>query len=115
VIAALTIASDILVGGLMVAVLGGMLWRRATGRGAIASIFAGIAGTLGTMLVLRDLYANLPIYIGLVASLLVFVIFSLLDKPTPAAVMSLWGRARACQIADAVVAAALSLPEQAST
>ena len=90
VIAGLTIASDILVGGLMVAVLGGMIWRRATARGAIASIFAGIAGTLGTMAVLRDIYANLPIYVGLAASLVCFVVFSLLDKPTPAAVMARW-------------------------
>lgn len=112
VIAGLTIASDILVGGLMVAVLGGMIWRRATGRGAVASIFAGIAGTLGTMLVLRDIYANLPIYIGLVSSLLFFVIFSLTDKPTPAAVMARWDeriRARSGAASPAVA----GLAEQA--
>ncbi len=109
VIAALTIASDILVGGLMVAVLGGMIWRRATARGAVASIFAGIAGTLGTMAVLRDIYANLPIYVGLGASLLAFIVFSLSDKPTPAAVMALWDErvratgANAPQVADDTV------------
>lgn len=90
VIAGLTIASDILVGGLMVAVIGGMIWRRATARGAVASIFAGIAGTLGTMAVLRDIYANLPIYVGLAGSLVAFIVFSLSDKPTPAAVMARW-------------------------
>jgi len=90
VIAGLTIASDILVGGLMVAVLGGMLWRRGTARGAIASIVCGIAGTLGTMAVLRDIYANLPIYVGLGSSLAAFVIFSLADRPTPAAVLARW-------------------------
>jgi len=90
VIAGLTIASDILVGGLMVAVLGGMIWRRATARGAIASIFAGMLGTLGTMAVMRDIYANLPIYVGLGSSLTLFVIVSLLDKPTPAAVLAHW-------------------------
>lgn len=90
VIAGLTIASDILVGGLMVAVIGGMLWRRATARGAIASIFAGVIGTLGTMIAMWDIYANLPIYVGLVASLVFFVGGSLLDKPTPAAVLARW-------------------------
>lgn len=90
VVAGLTIASDILVGGLMVAVLGGMIWRRATGRGAIASIFAGMTGTIGTMIVLGDIHANLPIYVGLGASLTFFIVFSLLDKPTPAAVIGRW-------------------------
>nr|WP_298727391.1 sodium:solute symporter [uncultured Steroidobacter sp.] len=90
VIAGLTIASDILVGGLMVAVLGGMVWRRATARGAVASIFAGMAGTLGTMAVLGDIYANLPIYVGLAASLVFFIGGSLLDAPTPAAVLARW-------------------------
>jgi SSS family solute:Na+ symporter len=90
VIAALTIASDILVGGLMVAVLGGMIWRRATARGAIASIFVGTAATLGTMWIVGDIFANLPIYAGLAASLSAFVIFSLTDQPTPAAVLARW-------------------------
>ena len=35
VVAALTIAYDILVGGLLVAILGGFLWKRATGAGAL--------------------------------------------------------------------------------
>jgi SSS family solute:Na+ symporter len=90
VVAALTIASDILVGGLLVAVLGGMLWRRATARGAIASIFVGTAATLGTMFVLGDIAAKLPIYVGLAGSFVAFVAGSLLDKPTPAAVMARW-------------------------
>jgi solute:Na+ symporter, SSS family len=90
VIAGLTIASDILVGGLMVAVLGGMVWRRATARGAVASIFAGVIGTLGTMAVMWDIYASLPIYVGLASSLAFFIGGSLLDKPTPAAVLARW-------------------------
>jgi SSS family solute:Na+ symporter len=113
VIAGLTIASDILVGGLMVAVLGGMIWRRATARGALASIFAGIVGTIGTMLVLRDIYANLPIYVGLGASLAFFVLFSLLDAPTPAAVLARWderirARPQAAAGDDAALAERLS-------
>src|SRR3546814_16023367 len=37
VVAALTIAYDILVGGLLVAILGGFVWKRATGTGALWS------------------------------------------------------------------------------
>lgn len=107
VIAALTIASDILVGGLMVAVLGGLIWRRGTARGAIASIFAGMAGTLGTMLVLQDIYANLPIYVGLAGSLVCYIVFSLLDKPTPSAVLARWD-ARVRNSNDALSNAALN-------
>jgi len=90
VVAALTMASDILVGGLMVAVLGGMLWRRGTARGALASIYAGMIGTLGTMAVMWDIFASLPIYVGVSASLVAYVVVSLLDQPTPAAVLARW-------------------------
>jgi solute:Na+ symporter, SSS family len=90
VVAALTIASDILVGGLLVAVLGGMIWRRGTARGALASIVAGTAMTLGSMAIIGDVFAKTPIYFGLAGSFTAFVLVSLLDKPTPAAVMARW-------------------------
>ena len=38
VVAALTVAYDILVGGLLVAILGGFVWKRATGAGALWSM-----------------------------------------------------------------------------
>ncbi len=90
VVAALTIASDILVGGLMVAVLGGMIWKRATAFGALASIIAGTAVTLGTMLVMGDIFANLPIYLGLAASLVAFIVCSLVGAPTSMTVLREW-------------------------
>ncbi len=90
VIAALTLASDFLVGGLMVPVLGGMVWKRATGRGAIASIVVGVVATIGTMIIMRDIFANMPIYIGIVASLAAFIVVSLFDTPTPAPVLARW-------------------------
>lgn len=90
VIAALTLASDFLVGGLMVPVLGGLFWRRATGRGAIASIITGVVATIGTMIAIGDIGANLPIYVGIAGSLVAFVLVSLLDKPTPESVMQRW-------------------------
>ncbi|MBX5462156.1 MAG: sodium:solute symporter [Steroidobacteraceae bacterium] len=90
VVAALTIASDILVGGLLVAVIGGMVWKRATAFGALASIVAGTVVTLGTMIVMGDIFANLPIYLGLAASLIFFVTCSLFGAPTAEAVMREW-------------------------
>ncbi len=62
VVAALTIAYDILVGGLLVAILGGFLWKRATGAGALWSMAVGTVVTLGTMVIVGDVLANEPIY-----------------------------------------------------
>lgn len=90
VVGAMTVASDILVGGLMIPVLGGIFWGRGTARGAIVSIVAGSGITLGTMAVMRDLYANMPIYLSLAASLVSFVVVSLLDRPTSSDVMERW-------------------------
>lgn len=113
VVAALTIASDILVGGLMVAVLGGMIWRRGTARGAIASIFVGTCTTLGTMWAMGDIFANLPIYLGLAGSLAAFVVVSLTGQPTPAAVLARWDqriRASGSSAAEVVPVAAERAP-----
>ena len=90
VVAALTIASDILVGGLLVAVIGGLVWKRATAFGALASIISGTVVTLGTMFVMGDIFANLPIYLGLAASLVFFVACSLIGAPTSASVLREW-------------------------
>ncbi len=90
VVAALTVAYDILVGGLLVAILGGLVWRRGTSAGAVASIGSGTVATLATMAVLGDLYANEPVYAGLLASLVAFVAVSLATRPTPPAVLAEW-------------------------
>ncbi|MEE2569793.1 sodium:solute symporter [Pseudarthrobacter sp. J64] len=98
VVAALTIAYDILVGGLLVAILGGLVWKRGTGIAAAASMAVGSVVTLGTMIVLEinakapldGVYANEPIYYGLIASAVVYVAVSLLSRPTDPAVMSAW-------------------------
>jgi SSS family solute:Na+ symporter len=90
VVAALTIAYDILVGGLLVAILGGLLWRRGTNAGALASIAVGTVLTLGTMAVLGDIYANEPIFAGLAGSLLAFVVVSLATPPTEPSILAAW-------------------------
>jgi SSS family solute:Na+ symporter len=76
VIAALTVAYDFLVGGLLVPVIGAMLWRRGTTAGALASIAVG--GTLvAALLAVDGIDSDLPIGVGLGASLLVYVAVSL--------------------------------------
>ncbi|MGP7812153.1 sodium:solute symporter [Glutamicibacter soli] len=98
VVAALTIAYDILVGGLLVAIIGGLLWKRGNGLGATASMAAGTLVTLGTMIVLEiqaenkfdGVYANEPIYFGLIASALTFIVVSLASKPTDSGVLAHW-------------------------
>jgi SSS family solute:Na+ symporter len=92
VVAALTIAYDILVGGLLVPILGGLVWRRATIVGAVAAMAVGTVATLATMTVLGDIYANEPIYVGLAAGLVVFVAGSLASRPTAPEVLTEWDR-----------------------
>ena len=100
VVAALTIAYDILVGGLLVAILGGLVWKRGTGLAAAASMAVGSVVTLGTMIVLEinakapldGVFANEPIYYGLISSAVVYVAVSLLTKPTDPQVMRNWVR-----------------------
>lgn len=90
VVAALTIAYDILVGGLLVAILGGFVWKRATGTGALWSMGVGTVVTLGTMFIVGDVLANEPIYYGLGASLLAYVVASLMTPPTSPEVLRVW-------------------------
>jgi len=92
VVAALTVAYDILVGGLLIPILGGLLWRRGTNVGAIAAMAVGTVATLATMIAVGDIFANEPIYVGLASGLLVFVVGSLLSKPTATEVMAEWDR-----------------------
>lgn len=103
VVGALTLAYDILVGGLLVAILGGFLWKRATGAGALASMAVGTVVTLGTMAVVGDVLANEPIYYGLAASLIAYIVVSLLTPRTPATVMQVWDDRLAGRDADVQV------------
>ncbi|WP_226359561.1 sodium:solute symporter [Pseudonocardia sp. ICBG1142] len=90
VVAALTLAYGILVGGLLVPVLGGLLWRRATRAGALAAMGTGTVVTLATMLALGDLYANEPVFAGLGTGLVAFVVVSLATRPVEADVRAGW-------------------------
>ncbi|RJK96092.1 sodium:solute symporter [Vallicoccus soli] len=97
VVAALTVAYDILVGGLLVPILGGLLWRRGTVSGALAAMGAGTGVTLATMAVLGDVYANEPVYYGLGAGLVAFVAVSLATRPTDPAVARAWAERTAAR------------------
>ncbi|MEE2040501.1 sodium:solute symporter [Nocardiopsis sp. CT-R113] len=89
VVAALTLAYNLLVGGLLIAILGGLLWRRGTRAGALASMLAGSVAVIVTM-ALTGMLANEPIYVGLGTALVVYVAVSLLTRPTDPAVLTAW-------------------------
>lgn len=80
VIGALTLAYNLLVGGILIPILGAIYWKRATTTGAIASMVLGCATAMSFMF--KDgLEANTPIYYSLAVGLLAFVIGSLLTRP----------------------------------
>jgi SSS family solute:Na+ symporter len=89
VVAALTVAYNLLVGGLLVAIIGGLLWKRGTRVGAMASMIAGAATVIASMLAF-GLLADEPIYYGLLASLVVYVAVSLATPRTAATVLHTW-------------------------
>lgn len=98
VVFALTIAYDILVGGLLVAIIGGLIWKRGTALGAAWSMAVGCVVTLASLILYATgtipsadgIYANEPIYFGLVSSLVVYIVVSLMTAETPAAIRKLW-------------------------
>ncbi len=92
VVEALTVAYNLLVGGLLVPILGGLLWKRGTAQGALASVAVGGLAVIGLMIGYGVL-ANEPVYYGLSASLVSYVAVSLATRPTDEAVLAVW-RAR---------------------
>jgi SSS family solute:Na+ symporter len=91
VVSALTIAYNLLVGGLLVPILGALVWRRGNLQGAMASIVAG-GVTVIVMMAVKGVLANEPIYYGLGVSLVAYMVFSLATRPTDAAVLDAWRR-----------------------
>ncbi|WP_406304925.1 sodium:solute symporter [Streptomyces sp. NBC_00885] len=89
VVEALTVAYNLLVGGLLVPILGGLLWKRGTVYGALASVIVGGVAVIGLM-ASYGILANEPIYYGLLLSLAAYVIVSLATRPTDAAILANW-------------------------
>ena len=89
VVSALTVAYNLLVGGLLVPILGGLVWRRGNLQGALASVVLG-GGTVIVLMVTKGVLANEPIYYGLGISLLAYLVVSLLTPATDAARLEAW-------------------------
>ncbi|MEV8031950.1 sodium:solute symporter [Streptomyces sp. NPDC086182] len=89
VVEALTVAYNLLVGGLLVPILGGLLWKRGTVHGALASVVVGGVAVIGLM-ASYGILANEPVYYGLLLSLAAYVIVSLATPATDAAVLATW-------------------------
>ena len=89
VVEALTVAYNLLVGGLLVPILGGLLWKRGTVQGALASVAVGGVAVI-VLMATHGILANEPVYYGLLASLVAYVAVSLATKPTDAAVLAAW-------------------------
>lgn len=85
VISALTLAYNLLVGGMLIPLIGAIFWKRATTAGAITSMSLGFATALFFMF--KDgLDANTPIYYSLAIGLVSFVVVSLASRKPVAAV-----------------------------
>jgi solute:Na+ symporter, SSS family len=91
VVGALTVAYDLLSGALFVPIVGALFWRRATAAGALASMAAGSVVVV-IFMVLDGLFANTPIIWGMLASLVVFVVVSLLTPRPSEERMRTWER-----------------------
>ncbi|WP_191833045.1 sodium:solute symporter [Pseudomonas fluorescens] len=79
VISALTLAYNLLVGGMLVPLIGAIFWKRATTAGAITSMALGFITALAFMI--KDgMDANTPIYYSLAIALVSFVVVSLMSR-----------------------------------
>ncbi|KPA88611.1 Na+/proline symporter [Pseudomonas asplenii] len=86
VISALTLAYNLLVGGMLIPLIGAIYWKRATTAGAIGSMALGFVTALVFMF--KDgLDANTPIYYSLAVGLVSFIVISLMSR-RPATVAS---------------------------
>ncbi|MDN3022690.1 sodium:solute symporter [Streptomyces sp. S.PB5] len=107
VVEALTVAYNLLVGGLLVPILGGLLWKRGTVYGALASVVVGGLAVIGLM-ASHGILANEPVYYGLLSSLAAYVAVSLATPATDPAVLAVWRErlaGRAPELASEPVAA----------
>ncbi|WP_049892912.1 sodium:solute symporter [Natronococcus jeotgali] len=89
VVAALTLAYNLLVGAIFIPILGAFFWNRATWQGALSSIIiSNTAVVLG--MGYYGFQSDLPIIIGLVTSLAIFVSVSLLTDPPSSDKVDQW-------------------------
>ncbi|MEU6682520.1 sodium:solute symporter [Streptomyces sp. NPDC046832] len=89
VVEALTVAYNLLVGGLLVPILGGLVWKRGTVYGALASVVVGGVAVV-VLMATYGILANEPVYYGLLASLAAYLAVSLVTPATDTAVLAAW-------------------------
>lgn len=87
VLSALTLAYNILVGGMLIPLIGAIFWKRATAAAATASMVLG-ASTAIIFMITDGIDANTPIYYSLVIGLISFTAVSLLSRQSAVAVES---------------------------
>jgi SSS family solute:Na+ symporter len=77
---ALTLAYNLLVGGMLIPLIGAIFWKRATAAGATVSMALGATTAIGFMI--KDgIDANTPIYYSLAVALISYTVVSLLSRP----------------------------------
>lgn len=91
VVGALTVAYDLLTGALFVPIVGALFWNRATSTGALAAMIAGSVVVI-VLMATRGLFSNDPIIYGMLTSLVVFVVVSLLTPKPSQRRMAAWER-----------------------
>jgi SSS family solute:Na+ symporter len=89
VVEALTVAYNLLVGGLLVPILGGLVWKRGTVHGALASVVVGGLAVI-VLMTTYGILANEPVYYGLLASLAAYLVVSFATPATDATVLAAW-------------------------
>lgn len=80
VLSALTLAYNLLVGGMLVPLIGAIFWKRATAAAATAAMILGCAAA-SFMMVRDGVGANTPIYYGLALASVTYVLGSLMTAP----------------------------------
>ncbi|WP_025778750.1 sodium:solute symporter [Brevibacterium sp. VCM10] len=89
VVEALTVAYNLLVAGLFIPILGGLVFKRGTIVGVMAGMILGAVTTVVVMITM-GIYSNEAIYLGLIASLVGYLVGSFASKPTSPEVMAAW-------------------------
>ena len=82
-------AYNLLVAGLLIPILGGLVFRRGTIVGVLAGMIAGSVTTI-VMMIVAGIFADSPIYMGLGASVVAYLVGSLVSRPTPQPVLEAW-------------------------
>lgn len=79
VLSALTLAYNLLVGGMLIPLIGAIFWKRATASAAVTSMILGCVAAM-TFMIKDGIDANTPIYYSLAIGLLSYILVSLFSQ-----------------------------------